>query len=406
MLWARRVRSGALVGDVRIVDNPAMNSRRQWDIFCKVIDNFGDIGVSWRLSADLAARGQTVRLWVDDASALRWMAPLGAPGVTVLPWRQAEDADALAALLQANPGEVLVEAFGCDIPPQFLSAWLAAPLPGQTSPVSGRCWLNLEYLSAEAYVARSHALPSPVQHGPAAGCSKWFFYPGFTPQTGGLMREPDLIERMTAFEANEAGSWLQSLGLQVGAPGSVSPLRVSMLCYEPPALGALLRQWSARGLAGRPVELLVTPGRSAEAVKAAMAEANCPLDSPGLRTTCLPWLSQQDYDKLLWACDMNFVRGEDSVLRALWTGKPFVWQIYPQQDDVHLLKLTAFLEQNQLTGAAQNFHAAWNDSSQKLPEVDAGALADWQDQTRAARARLLAQDALSDSLLKFVAKNR
>jgi len=394
------------VGDVRIVDNPVMNRRRQWDIFCKVIDNFGDIGVSWRLSADLAARGQAVRLWVDDASALSWMAPLGAPGVTVLPWRQAADANALAALLQANPGEVLVEAFGCEIPPEFLSAWLAVPLPGHTSPVAGRCWLNLEYLSAEAYVARSHALPSPVQHGPAAGCRKWFFYPGFTPQTGGLLREAGLIERMTAFEAKESGSWLQSLDLQVAAPGSASPLRVSMLCYEPAALAALLRQWSARGLAGRPVELLVTPGRSAQAVKAAMAQANCPPGSAGLRISCLPWLSQQDYDKLLWACDMNFVRGEDSVLRALWTGKPFVWQIYPQQDAAHLPKLAAFLQQNQLTGTAQKFHGAWNDSSQPLPEVDAGALADWQAQTRAARARLLSQDALGDSLLKFVAKNR
>ena len=383
-----------------------MNRRLQWDIFCKVIDNFGDIGVSWRLSADLAARGQAVRLWVDDASALSWMAPLGAPGVTVLPWRQAADAGALAALLPAKPGEVLVEAFGCEIPPEFLSAWLATPLPGHPSPVAGRCWLNLEYLSAEAYVARSHALPSPVQHGPAAGCSKWFFYPGFTAQTGGLLREPDLIERMTAFEAKEAGNWLQSLGLQGAAQDSASPLRVSMLCYEPPALASLLRQWSARGLAGRPVELLVTPGRSAQAVKSAMAETNCPLESAGLRMTCLPWLSQQDYDKLMWACDMNFVRGEDSVLRALWTGKPFVWQIYPQQDDVHLPKLAAFLRQNQLTGAAQNFHAAWNGSSQPLPEVDAGALADWQVQTRAARARLLPQDTLSDSLLKFVAKNR
>jgi uncharacterized repeat protein (TIGR03837 family) len=388
------------------VDNPEMNRRLQWDIFCKVIDNFGDIGVSWRLSADLAARGQAVRLWVDDASALSWMAPLGAPGVTVLPWRQAADANALAALLQANPGEVLVEAFGCEIPPEFLSAWLATPLPGHTSPVAGRCWLNLEYLSAEAYVARSHALPSPVQHGPAAGCRKWFFYPGFTAQTGGLLREAGLIERMTAFEAKESGSWLQSLDLQVAAPGSASPLRVSMLCYEPAALAALLSQWSARGLAGRPVELLVTPGRSAQAVKAAMAQANCPPGSAGLRISCLPWLSQQDYDKLLWACDMNFVRGEDSVLRALWTGKPFVWQIYPQQDAVHLPKLAAFLQQNQLTGTAQNFHAAWNDSSQALPEVDAGALADWECQTRAARARLLAQDALGDSLLKFVAKNR
>jgi len=394
------------VGDVRIVDNPEMNRRRQWDIFCRVIDNFGDIGVSWRLSADLAARGQAVRLWVDDASALSWMAPLGAPGVTLLPWGRAADAGALAALLPPNSGEVLVEAFGCEIPPEFLSAWLAEPLPGHTSPVAGRCWLNLEYLSAEAYVARSHALPSPVQHGPAAGCSKWFFYPGFTPQTGGLLREAGLIERMTAFEAKEAESWLQSLGLQVATPGSALPLRVSMLCYEPAALATLLRQWSARGLAGRPVELLVTPGRSALAVKAAMAETNSPLDSAGLRITCLPWLSQQDYDKLLWACDMNFVRGEDSVLRALWTGKPFVWQIYPQQDGAHLPKLAAFLQQNQLTGAAQNFHAAWNDSSQPLPEVDAGALADWQAQTRAARARLLSQDALGDSLLKFVAKNR
>ena len=383
-----------------------MNRRLQWDIFCKVIDNFGDIGVSWRLSADLAARGQAVRLWVDDASALSWMAPLGAPGVTVLPWGRAADAAALAALLPANPGDVLVEAFGCEIPPEFLSAWLAAPLPGHSSPVAGRCWLNLEYLSAEAYVARSHALPSPVQHGPAAGYRKWFFYPGFTPQTGGLLREPGLIERMTAFEAKESESWLYSLGLPGAAPGSASPLRVSMLCYEPAALAALLSQWSARGLAGRPVELLVTPGRSAQAVKAAMAQANCPPGSAGLRITCLPWLSQLDYDKLLWSCDMNFVRGEDSVLRALWTGKPFVWQIYPQQDAAHLPKLAAFLQQNQLTGAAQSFHAAWNNSSQALPEVDAGALADWECQTRAARARLLAQDALGDSLLKFVAKNR
>jgi uncharacterized repeat protein (TIGR03837 family) len=362
--------------------------------------------VSWRLSADLAARGQAVRLWVDDASALSWMAPLGSPGVTVLPWGQAADAAALAALLPANPGEVLVEAFGCEIPPEFLSAWLAVPLPGHSSPLAGRCWLNLEYLSAETYVARCHALPSPVQHGPATGCSKWFFYPGFTPLTGGLLREPGLIERMTAFETKESESWLHSLGLPSAKPASASPLRVSMLCYEPPALAALLRQWSVHGLAGRSVELLVTPGRSALAVKAAMAETNCPPGSPGLRLTCLPWLSQQDYDKLLWACDMNFVRGEDSVLRALWTGKPFVWQIYPQQDAAHLPKLAAFLQQNQLTGAAQSFHAAWNESKQPLPALDAGALADWLAQTRAARARLLAQDTLSDRLLKFVAKNR
>ncbi len=58
----------------------------QWDIFCRVIDNFGDIGVCWRLATQLAGQGQQVRLWVDDASALQWMAPEGCPGVEVRAW--------------------------------------------------------------------------------------------------------------------------------------------------------------------------------------------------------------------------------------------------------------------------------------------------------------------------------
>ncbi|WP_313335498.1 elongation factor P maturation arginine rhamnosyltransferase EarP, partial [Comamonas sp.] len=75
-----------------------------WDIFCQVIDNFGDIGVCWRLAADLARRGCQVRLWVDDGSALAWMAPQGAPGVTVHPWPGAVPASGIA--------DVVVEAFG------------------------------------------------------------------------------------------------------------------------------------------------------------------------------------------------------------------------------------------------------------------------------------------------------
>jgi uncharacterized repeat protein (TIGR03837 family) len=57
----------------------------------------------------------------------------------------------------------------------------------------------------------------------------------------------------------------------------------------------------------------------------------------------LPFVEQERYDELLWACDVNFVRGEDSFVRALWAGKPFIWQIYPQQDMAHLKKLEAFL---------------------------------------------------------------
>ena len=59
-----------------------------WDIFCKVIDNHGDIGVCWRLATQLAARGHEVRLWVDDAAALDWMAPGGHDRVQVLAWKR------------------------------------------------------------------------------------------------------------------------------------------------------------------------------------------------------------------------------------------------------------------------------------------------------------------------------
>jgi len=141
-----------------------------WDLFCRVIDNHGDIGVCWRLAADLAARGEALRLWVDDASALPWMAPDGAANVEVIAWN--------AATAMREPGEVVIEAFGCDPPPAFV-ARMAARTPAPA-------WINLEYLSAEAYVERSHGLTSPQFSGPGAGLNKRFFYPGFSAATGGL----------------------------------------------------------------------------------------------------------------------------------------------------------------------------------------------------------------------------
>ncbi len=160
----------------------ALSTALNWDIFCRVIDNHGDLGVCWRLSADLAQRGHTVRLWVDDASALAWMAPQGCNGVEVRAWSD----DAAVQL-----GDVVVEAFGCELPEAFQALMVQGPPP---------VWINLEYLSAEAYVARSHGLASPVMSGPAKGATKWFFFPGFTPDTGGLLREPTLTQRQAAFD--------------------------------------------------------------------------------------------------------------------------------------------------------------------------------------------------------------
>jgi len=359
------------------------------DIFCRVIDNYGDIGVCWRLAADLAARGQQLRLWVDEPSALQWMAP-GAlqgswPGVAVLKWTQAQLPENLQSLPAAD---VWIEAFGCELPAEFVAHFAQRLPPGSAPPV----WLNLEYLSAESYVERCHALPSPVMQGPARGWTKHFFYPGFGAATGGLLRETDL---------------LPPLQHEASQPRQVDvPLRISLFCYEPPALRPLLEQFMA---SPRPVELQVTAGRAAKAVRRHMGEATA---RGALQLNHLPHLSQTAYDQLLQRCDLNFVRGEDSLVRAIWAGKPFVWNIYAQDDQAHHDKLEAFLQRLQFSDAVCGLHRIWN-QLEPLPSGTSGFLAlgqaelqQWRNEVEAARAQLLAWPDLSSQLLEFVLKNR
>ena len=372
-----------------------MNHRLQWDIFCKVIDNHGDIGVCWRLSADLAARGQQVRLWVDDASALQWMADKACTGVTVLPWIEPLGVNLLR--LESAPCEVLVEAFGCEIAPEFIAACVDNARDCGIKPV----WINLEYLSAEDYVERCHGLPSPVRDGAAAGWSKWFFYPGFSAATGGLLREPALAQQQAGFDRV---AWLAAQGIDWQGEKLVA-----LFCYEPPALAALLARFARDGINGAPLRLLVAAGRGQAAVKASMHddfELRPNMAVPGLLSiSYLPWLSQNDFDHLLWASDLNFVRGEDSLLRAFWAGKAMVWQIYPQADQAHQPKLQAFLDQMQAPQSLRDFHAAWNagDTPLPLPPLD---LAAWSDCIAAAGKRLREQDDLTTQLLRFVMHNR
>ena len=380
-----------------------MTAALQWDIFCKVIDNFGDIGVCWRLAADLAARGQQVRLWVDDASALEWMAPAGCDGVSVMPWSTPFRVP--GAALEAGPPDVLIEAFGCEIAPEFIANHVR-----QTSGNGQKTvWINLEYLSAEGYVERCHTLASPVQSGTVAGWTKWFFYPGFTGLTGGLLREPDLAQRQAKFNRH---AWLTSKGIGY----SDGEKLVSLFCYEPPALGALLAQLAESGLQGQPTRLLVASGRAAQAVKTVINNEKGFLRNRDgyslLSISYLPALTQIDFDDLLWACDLNFVRGEDSLVRALWAGKPFVWQIYPQSGNAHLDKLDAFLNMLEAPPLWRAFHSLWNGSAAaarlESGETDSFVLdlPAWQASVLAARQRLMAQDDLTTRLLEFAAKKR
>ena len=376
----------------------------QWDIFCNVIDNFGDIGICWRLAADLAARGQRVRLWVDDGSALAWMAPIGQQGVCVLPWTEALD----VSCLDSAPCDVLVEAFGCDVAPEFIAACARIHLSQGINRPSKPLWINLEYLSAEPYVARNHGLTSLISSGPAAGWHKVFFYPGFTPGTGGLLREPDLLQRQALFDR---AAWLEQHGIEWQGE-----TLVSLFCYEPPALTQLLDDLAHKGINGQPVRLLVAAGRATQAIRSILslktAENNPQIDlqtnkymREQLSISYLPLISQTDFDHLLWASDVNFVRGEDSIVRAIWAGKPFVWQIYPQDDGAHGQKLEAFLDMLTAPPGLRAFHRVWNGlSNQALPPLTDSS--DWQPIADKNRARLAAQPDLTSRLLEYAAKNR
>ena len=376
-----------------------------WDVFCRVIDNFGDLGVCWRLSADLAGRGHRVRLWVDDASALQWMAP-GAlqgewPRVQVLRWDQAQDTP---SLVTPAPADVWIEGFGCEIAPEFIAVRANSTWATGLNDLNFPVWINLEYLSAEAYVERAHALPSPVMQGPAAGHTKYFFYPGFTQGTGGLLREPGLLDAQPHWDDRDAKRrWLAERGIAWD-----NEFLVSLFCYEPAPLAALLRQWTAQP---RSTRLLVSAGRATKAVQAALATLE-PLatDSP-LQINYLPPLSQTEFDQLLRNCDLNFVRGEDSLVRAIWAGKPLVWHIYPQDDDAHHAKLMAFLGVLQASPSLVQFHRLWNGvetlaSEGNLAEWLPADLDAWRSAVQSWRARLLQMDDLTAQLMGFVQKKR
>lgn len=351
-----------------------------WDVFCRVIDNHGDIGVCWRLCTQLAERGLSVRLWVDDGTALTWMAPEGHAGVEVRSWAGASH--------EPRPGAVVIEAFGCELPHAFQAAMAAAAQATGQAPA----WINLEYLTAESFAARNHGLASPVLAGPAKGLAKRFFYPGFTRDTGGLIREPELADRQRAFDR---AHWLQSLG--VAASGS-GPL-ISLFCYEPVALGAFL-DLCARQMPQ--TRLLATAGRATAALDEAIRlkrETDPSWNAHArLVITRLPLLSQTDFDHLLWSCDLNFVRGEDSLVRALWAGKPLVWQLYPQEDNAHLPKLDAFMEWLAAPPALRQFHRAWNGAGVPLPPLD---LPGWRTVATDALAHLNAQEDLVTQLLRM-----
>jgi uncharacterized repeat protein (TIGR03837 family) len=317
------------------------------DLFCRVIDNYGDIGVCWRLARQFVAEHEcAVCLWVDDLpSFARLNARIDVharvqhiDGVTLRHWTPD-----FPVISPEDVSDLVIEAFACELPPTFVDAMARRPRPP--------AWINLEYLSAEDWVEGCHAMAS--RH-PSLGLNKHFFFPGFTSKTGGLPVERDLLPRRDAFQANTAA--VAAFLTQFDVDPSPGTRLVSLFCYPDAPVDSLFNHMEQ----GPETICLVPEGVARTACEhffGRPAQAGMKARRGALQVNVIPFMDQVDYDKLLWSCDVNFVRGEDSFVRAQWAARPFVWHIYPQDGDAHWLKLDAFLARYS-AGMNPDAHAA------------------------------------------------
>lgn len=355
------------------------------DLFCQVIDNYGDIGVCWRLARQLVAEhGCEVRLIVDDLGAFRVIAPEIEPSLARQSLLSVEVV-AWSASNLLNPREVVIEAFACDPPANFVEAMAAR----QPKPV----WINLEYLSAEAWVDEIHGMPSQHQRLPL---TKHFFCPGFTEGSGGVIRERRHAVGATCRDPGDAQG--RDTSLLHSRLARFNVLRIFAFAYPHAPVQTLAQAFATAGLPTA-VTLAAPINQSFPDWQAA---------SP---------VPQSQFDALLASFDFLIVRGEDSFVRAQWAAKPFLWHIYPTDDGAHLIKLDAWLDlycvgldanvSAAYRAASRGFNAAKSDGAQSTPyellaqNLDALAAhaVRWRD-------TLMQQTDLATRLLKFVAAHK
>jgi uncharacterized repeat protein (TIGR03837 family) len=333
-----------------------------------------------------------VRLWIDDLVTFYHLEPRCDPqqpnqrlaNIEIIAWTTPPP--------MLVPGDIVIETFGCDPPPIFCAAMRHhAPL-----------WINLEYLSAEAWIESCHGLSSPHLH----GLTKYFFFPGFTPATGGLLREPRLRQRRQIFQQTPGAQrdFLQRLPQPPQPQTQKQPQTtrlVTLFCYPEAPLTPLIR-----ALVSAPIRtLLLVPEGVAPSLRA--------MSTPSLEIVRIPFLCQDDYDHLLWCADLNIVRGEDSLVRATWAARPLLWQLYPQTQQAHLKKLEAWLSHSRPPETAQQLICSWNQADVPITLETAWHAAtqgndwiSWQAQAIRWEHTQAAQPDLASNLIEFCAKLR
>lgn len=353
----------------------AVQPKRTVWLFCRVIDNYGDIGVAWRLARLFAEHGLAVVLWHDCAtSAAALMRGEQVANVRVALWDADIDAAVRETAAQALP-DCVVEMFACDLPDA------ARELVRRHRVL----WLNWEYLSAEAWAQDWHGKAS-LQ---ADGTEKFFWLMGFTPQSGGLLHERDYAARAQVAQTETRRDVLLRLGVPAAwLTDAWAQERWFCFAYASAIWPRWLRLWAASPvrrecwLAGH--QIVDALWQAGAVPPDALRQAGDVWQCGNVRLVRTAFVAQSAFDAVLQAADGVLVRGEDSFVRAQLAGKPLLWHIYPQDEMAHAAKLHAFWH------AAYPPQQAWTVAHAILSDALNG-VADWDDAHMAAAWQTLSE---------------
>ena len=318
-------------------------------ILCKVVDNFGDIGVVYRMAKGLVAYGQkygqnlSINIVVDDLKSFHNINSLVKENVSLqqvesLNIYNSKDYDFCYKAFSENDGElfgVVLECFQCGRP-DWMEKILFDDKLQHTVHI-----IMIDYLTAEKYAEDFHKLDSLTR---SAKVQKVNFMPGFTEKTGGLI----IGEKWK--------NWIESGNRNKEGPAFI-------FTYD--------RDWTPliKSLKDNNKKLVVAQGKGKETVLKACNSVKIPQSS--IRE--LPFINQDKWDDEMMAASVLFIRGEESMSRACLSGIPFVWHAYPQSDEYQLVKVNALLERIKRHFKPEDFEIVrkiWLDFNSPESEVD------------------------------------
>lgn len=316
-------------------------------VLCKVVDNFGDIGVVYRLCRALTNIDPQIqiRLVVSDLVSFSKLAEKVDPkksvqefhGWKVFDWNN--DAVCREEFENDIP-QIILECFQCGRP-DWLEDILFAPdfeKKGITVQI-----VNIEYLTAESWADDFHLLKS----GTRSSCVKKInFMPGFTEKTAGLIQDnafmsylKDSGQRMITLKQYVKDHFKHYLYYSI-VKNELMNSSYKILVFSYPKNFDFFYEAVDEFAANKHVEVYVANGAGYKSFR----ENKGYYRKKNFNVTILPYLNQQEWDAFLCNMDFLMIRGEDSFSRAVLSGIPFIWNIYPQDEEYHLVKLKAFLD--------------------------------------------------------------